>query len=329
MVGKNGRYVFDEMPGGKAGTLFFKLFPLKLILAIKKHARKENIDIIHFLTGEFVLGHYVNLFLTGRYKLLYTVHDAVSHSQNGINGQSLLSVLQGKIFIDIPLHRLLKRCNILITNSREQYDYLKTAFPKKEICFHQFPNLINNNILEGSAVCPEIKEEKDYILFFGSMWYYKGIDLLYQAYMSNPQLQKNKLVMAGNGVIYFKRDLEREDNKVIILNRFIRDDEIKALFKNARCVVYPYRSITQSGVVSLAYAFQTPLLVSNLPFFMELIAENETALSFETENAGSLSEKLQELLGKTDIKSMREAYPDYYSKEELKEQLISIYNNIH
>jgi glycosyltransferase involved in cell wall biosynthesis len=320
---KNDRYVFIEIPDSKWRSLLFKLFPFTLIWSIKKICKKEKIDIVHLLTGEFVLARYMNLFLNKDFKLLYTVHDAMPHAIN-VNFKT-------RFFFHTPAQMLIKKCPILITNSEEQKKYLQTHFTGKHIYFHRFPSLITDSIVNGDLICDEIIKEKDYILFFGSIHHYKGVDLLYDTYLANPELQKSKLVIAGGGGgIYFNRNINRENNNVIVINRFIKEEEIKSLFENAKCVVYPYRKITQSGVISLAYLFSTPLLVSDLPYFKNLIIEEKTALSFKHNDSHSLSEQLETLLKKTDFSLMKIeqqlAYQKFFSKEGMKVEIESIYN---
>ena len=44
-----------------------------------------------------------------------------------------------------------------------------------------------------------------------------------------------------------------------MINRYIKDSEVAYLYQHAQCVVYPYISATQSGVLSLAFYYQTPV----------------------------------------------------------------------
>ena len=91
---------------------------------------------------------------------------------------------------------------------------------------------------------------KEYILFFGTVDKYKGVDLLVDAYC-NLTCKSLKLVIAGRGF-----DIETHNENIIRINRFIEDEEVAYLFKKAKFIVYPYRSATMSGVLSLAYYFK-------------------------------------------------------------------------
>ena len=113
---------------------------------------------------------------------------------------------------------------------------------------------------------------------------------------------------------------------------FIEDDEISFLYKNASAVVYPYVSATQSGVVSIAYHYNKPLLLSDVPFFLDSAVDGKTALFFKNKNVVMLEEKLFELMEKTDKISMEKEqtvlYDKMYSSASLSMQLKNILNDV-
>jgi glycosyltransferase involved in cell wall biosynthesis len=151
------------------------------------------------------------------------------------------------------------------------------------------------------------------------------VEYLYEAFKSNENLIDYKLVIAGKGAIYFPHT---NDSRVVFINRFIEDEEIKSLFIGASCVVYPYISATQSGVLAFAYQFQTLALVSNIPFFRE-VSNEKCCLFFQPSNKDDLSKKLEQLLFQTDRKEMKSAqkayYEDNYSDHALVTSIEKIY----
>ena len=70
--------------------------------------------------------------------------------------------------------------------------------------------------------------------------------------------------MAGKGIQYFDTNIQKGE---IRINRFIEDSELKYLYENAAIVVYPYRSATMSGVLSLAYYFKKKVVSIGYSFF--------------------------------------------------------------
>lgn len=75
--------------------------------------------------------------------------------------------------------------------------------------------------------------------------------------------------MSPHGTLPFERAVG--EINVIMINRYIKDTEIRYMYEQAACVVYPYISATQSGVLSLAFYFRTPTLTSDVPFFVVLL----------------------------------------------------------
>ncbi len=116
-----------------------------------------------------------------------------------------------------------------------------------------------------------------YLLFFGFIRNYKGLDILLEAFAGKELKNKNlKLLVAGefyeNETSYHKQAAESGIEKdVIFFNRFINDDEVKLFFCAADLVVQPYKSATQSGVTQIAYHFDKPMLVTDVGGLKEMV----------------------------------------------------------
>jgi len=116
-----------------------------------------------------------------------------------------------------------------------------------------------------------------YLLFFGFIRNYKGLDILIRAFSDSRLRGKNlKLLVAGefyeNETLY--RNLVREsglEKDVIFYDHFIEDTEVGLFFSGADLVVQPYKSATQSGVTQIAYYFDKPMLVTNVGGLKEIV----------------------------------------------------------
>jgi D-inositol-3-phosphate glycosyltransferase len=125
----------------------------------------------------------------------------------------------------------------------------------------------------------KLSEEYNYLLFFGFIRAYKGLDLLIKA-MAQPGLraQKLKLIIAGE---FYEDDKPYKDlilqynleEEVIMFDRFINDDEVATFFSAADIIVQPYRSATQSGVTQIAYHFEKPMLVTDVGGLREIVPD--------------------------------------------------------
>jgi glycosyltransferase involved in cell wall biosynthesis len=116
-----------------------------------------------------------------------------------------------------------------------------------------------------------------YILFFGFIRDYKGLDLLLEAFANEYFNQNNiKLIVAGefytDETKYLKliEDLNLR-NRVILKTDYIPNSEVENFFNAADIVAQPYKSATQSGVTQIGYHFNKPMLVTNVGGLSEII----------------------------------------------------------
>lgn len=224
----------------------------------------------------------------------------------------------------------IEEANYMVTNSRAQYSELKETYPQRKIFFHEFPSLVTPVLASGNIVPKELKGiSRPYILFFGRIEEYKGISLLYKAFTESSLTAKYNLVIAGSGTIAFSRS---EKDHVIFINRYIKDEEVKFLYENASCVVYPYISATQSGVLSLAYYFGTPVLASDVDYFKSIIEASGAGRLFEKGDIKDLKLKLQNILLSQDrnelIAKEKAYYSKFYDGEAIRKELLTIYEDI-
>lgn len=298
--------------------------PKTITRKILSLCEKNEIDIVHLLTVDPICSQIIGE-LSSRHRLFYTIHDLNPHEiKKAFYKKWRNSILLKKA------DKMIQRSNNLITNSICQYEELKLTHKTKNIYFHEFPSLISHSVKNGDTIPSEATLiQLPYILFFGRIEEYKGVDLLYKAFISNYQLYNNyQLIIAGAGEIYFDRDVERENN-ILFMNRYIHDSEISYLYKNAECVVYPYISASQSGVLSLACYFNTPMLVSDVSFF-KTVEKEDIGLTFEMKNQHDLSLKLESLLqmNTNGMKARQNAYYSVcYDSVRLQDQLKNIYNS--
>jgi D-inositol-3-phosphate glycosyltransferase len=116
-----------------------------------------------------------------------------------------------------------------------------------------------------------------YILFFGFIRDYKGLDLLLKAF-ADERLRAFplKLLVAGefytDSKPYYQliRELNLEED-VIMSNDFIPDSAVGNYFCAADLVVQPYKSATQSGVTQIAYHFDKPMIITDVGGLAEFV----------------------------------------------------------
>ncbi len=124
----------------------------------------------------------------------------------------------------------------------------------------------------------QLSENHAYILFFGFIRKYKGLDLLLEA-MSDERIQKMNVRLLVAGEFYddeiFYQEIITEHKlaeSVILHNDFIPNEQVKHYFGAADLVVQPYRTATQSGISQLAFHFEKPMVVTRVGGLPEIIA---------------------------------------------------------
>ena len=156
----------------------------------------------------------------------------------------------------------------------EQFDNKKPKVFSPHPVYDIFGEKKERNIaLQKLNLDPEFK----YILFFGFIRKYKGLDLLLKA-MANENLNQPDLKLIVAGEYYGDRtyyinliDELNLNDKVILHTRYIPRDAVKYYFSAADMVVQPYKSATQSGVTQIAYHFNKPMLVTNVGGLAEMV----------------------------------------------------------
>ncbi|RMF25965.1 MAG: glycosyltransferase [Bacteroidetes bacterium] len=130
-----------------------------------------------------------------------------------------------------------------------------------------------------------------YLLFFGFIRRYKGLDLLLRA-LKEPPLQGRRLRLLVAGEFYDDpqpyHDLIRGlglTGQVILHREYIPTEEVRYYFGAADLVVQPYRSATQSGITQLAFHFEKPMVVTRVGGLPEIVREGRSGYTAEVEPA--------------------------------------------
>jgi glycosyltransferase involved in cell wall biosynthesis len=130
-----------------------------------------------------------------------------------------------------------------------------------------------------------------FILFFGFIREYKGLDLLLEA-MADPAIVNLgiKLIVAGE---FYEDEKPYFDiihkygiaDRVILHTHFISNEEVRYYFSAASLVVQPYRSATQSGVTQVAYYFSKPMVVTDVGGLAEIVPDGRCGYVVKPEPA--------------------------------------------
>lgn len=178
-----------------------------------------------------------------------------------------------------------------ITMSKEVLADVKT-FTSKPSFFSPHPIYDNYGAAVSKAdACARLQLDpaNKYLLFFGFIRDYKGLDILLQA-MANERIKEAgiHLIVAGE---YYSKDNEALNNQIIADNQlqstvhlftdFIPGNEVSYYFSAADVVVQPYKHATQSGITQIAYNFEKPMVVTNVGGLTEVVPDGKVGFVAE------------------------------------------------
>jgi len=127
-------------------------------------------------------------------------------------------------------------------------------------------------------------------LFFGVVRYSKGLDILIKAGNILAKEYANfKIIIAGkcdNPGDYTA--LIEEHNAFDLKLHQIPEENIPTLFSQADFLILPYRDVTQSGPLLIAFKHSVPVIGSDFPGFREYVINCENGFLFEPENTNAL-----------------------------------------
>ncbi len=126
-----------------------------------------------------------------------------------------------------------------------------------------------------------------YVLFFGFIREYKGLDVLYDAIaLLQNDLPEVKFIIAGE---YYtdSRPYDEQikrlkiENRLILKTRFISNEAVKHYFCASDLVVQPYKTATQSGIAQIAIHFSKPAIVTKVGGLHEIVHDGLTGFVVE------------------------------------------------
>lgn len=214
-------------------------------------------------------------------KFLAVCHNIIPHEKR--IGDNYLS----KMF-------LTKMDYFVLLSKEVENDLLKfIAKPKSKVLPHPVYSRFGKSVEKHIAKEHLNLSENKYILFFGFIRDYKGLDTLLLA-MSVLNDKNINLLVVGEFYIdkakYLNLIKEHKlENNVILKTDFIPANEVKFYFSACDVVILPYRSATQSGIVQIAVNFNKPVIATDVGGLAEVIVDSESGYIIEKENPKALA----------------------------------------
>ncbi len=242
---------------------------LRTARQIKKF--KPDLVIVSYWMTFFIPAYAAILRLLGKkVKTITLFHNVISHEPRAFD-KALTKFFIGQSTASLVLSEAVKK-DLLSLNPRAKY--LCSPHPLYNH-FGRVEDRLQSQLRLG------LKPDKKTLLFFGLIRDYKGLDLLIEAFGKLPS--DYQLLIAGEPYGSF----EKYEKQIAALPnaqdvhceaRYIKDDEVPLFFSAADVCILPYRSATQSGITSIAYHFNLPMLATAVGGLQESIRDGENGV---------------------------------------------------
>lgn len=261
-------------------------------IKVASFIKKENADLVvfdwwhpffsfcHFTISRLIKSKYKN-------KILFITENVISHEANAIDkGLTKLGLSNASSFLS--LSDKVERDLEFVVNGRKVY--------RSELPVYDCYNFDDKKKLNITKKDLGFEENSKLLLFFGYIRKYKGLDLLIDALAELVKKDSSyKLLAAGefyDDEKYYTDKIEslKLQTHVKLLNKFIPNEEVAKYFEPSDLVVLPYRSATQSGILSLAYGFYKPVLVTNVGGLAEFVDNGKTGFVIKPDSQKDLIE---------------------------------------
>ena len=237
--------------------------------------------------------------------------------------------------IDKPCnHYYLRGIDGFVYMSEQVHSELK-AYTSAPAIFSPHPMFENfGKVVEREQACQSIGIDPayDYTLFFGLIRDYKGLDLLLEAW-ARWMPDNRKLLIAGEFYTAPERYLELIEqlglkDKVVLHDRFIKDEDVKYYFSVSDMLVLPYRTATQSGVTQIAYNFSLPMIVTRVGGLPEIVPDGKVGIVCEP-TPESIAEALNKVYSGENLNRYKENFTEErkrFSWAAMCDKLLEVYH---
>lgn len=255
----------------------FDIRTLFTFIRILKKARDSNPDLYYTSLNTAPFGPWIYKVYLPTEKVLAACHNV--STPKGANRE-----LYNKFFT----YLYLRTFNNIQVFSESQKEILITKFPSKNVLLA--PLAIKDY---GEPLVPRkpFDNREVVFLFFGIISPYKRVDLLIEA-AQNLYEQGNqgfKVKIAGKCKNWEKYGRLIKYPQLFDLRiEHIPNAEVANLFAVSDYLVLPYQDIAQSGAITVAYRYNLPIILSNLPQFRPFCEDGKTGLFFECDNVRDL-----------------------------------------
>ncbi len=229
--------------------------------------------------------------LARRGPVIYVCHNVLPHEK------SLVDRMLAGLAFALP--------DAFMVQSRE--DLAKLARLRRGARAAVHPHPIYDFFATGGlskAEARRLAEEPDgpLVLFFGYIRGYKGLSYLIEAMRLVRERVPARLLVVGE----FYEDRAPYDalvarlglgEAVRFVDRYVGNEEVERYFVASDLVILPYVSATQSGIVQIAFAFDRPVVVTEVGGLPEAVAPGKTGFVVPPRDPAALAGAIARFFG--------------------------------
>ena len=210
---------------------------------------------------------------------------------------------------------VLKMAHRLIVHGGPEADQAKSIGLKDKDVVTAFHPIYDQFVLPAEpqeSIRRSLGLRKKVLLFFGFIRPYKGLECLISAFCNlAARYHDVSLLVVGEHFYSKKEEVRAKDrllshlslsdpirSQIVWIDRYVENEEVGRYFTVADALVVPYLSVTQAGPLQIAYAFNKPVIASDLKAFRECVSHGESGYLFSTGDACDLTDKMELFLNK-------------------------------
>lgn len=272
----------ENMSTGKVRKAIRGIEYICSYIKIINELKNNHYDIVHI---QWLLQYKVDIYFLNRIKkycnkIVCTAHNVLPH-------------VQGEQYID-DLRTIYGFVDSIILHGesiKEEFINIFGEFANKIIVqrhgtyLNQYTKYTINDI--EKKIINKVKNYKRKYIFFGYVYYNKGVDRVLRLWLDNFKNKDQLLIIAGRrSAEYRELDvLEADINEcenILYINRYVEDNLLSYLINQSDIILLPYRHASMSGVIFTAAEFKKTVLCTNTGAIAEYIVNEEN--SFVVEN---------------------------------------------
>lgn len=211
----------------------------------------------------------------------------------------------------LPTRALFKKIGTFIVHSKAHQRIIEKFNPRANVLklFLPVNDVLYQNI-DRNLARKRLGLNGKVLLFFGYVREDKGLNYLISAlYKVVKQMQATLLIageFSGNKGKYAKQiEALGLNDSVRIIDGYLPNKEAANCFSAADVILTPYVFDIPSGIISAAYAFEKPVITTNLPSLAEYVQNEKTGYVVEPKDSDSLAEAIIECFKKGRLKEFR------------------------